>query len=282
MEGMAPAPHILMCPPTYFGVEYEINPWMDCRREVDHQRAVSQWTGLRELLSRLGATVSLMGSLPGMPDLVFTANAGLVFGKDVYLARFRHPQRQVETPHVFKWFSEHGFHVTDLPSELFFEGAGDALFCGQTLIAGYRIRSDALAHQWVGSKVARRVIPLELVDPSFYHLDTCFCPLAPDVAIYYPDAFDAYGQRAVSEAVGDLIEVAREEALAFACNSVVVGRSVVTGVGCPHLHEQLRSRGYEPIETPIDEFMKAGGGAKCLTLRLDGEDAAGWRMSVSD
>jgi N-dimethylarginine dimethylaminohydrolase len=275
-------PHILMCPPTNFGVEYEINPWMDRRIEVDHDRAVSQWTGLHELLSRLGAKISLLDPLPDMPDFVFTANAGLVFGNDIYLARFRHSQRQVETPHLRRWFDEQGFHVIELPSDLYFEGAGDALFCGETLFAGYRIRSDVQAHQWVGGKVSRRVIPLELVDPSFYHLDTCFCPLGPDTAIYYPGAFDDYARRAIGEVVEDLIEIDREEAVLFACNSVVIGRSVVTNVGCPRLHDDLRQRGFEPIETPVDEFIKAGGGAKCLTLRLDGEDAATWPMSQTD
>lgn len=279
---MSSEPHILMCPPTYFGVEYEINPWMDRRREVDQDRAVSQWSGLRHLLSRLGARISLLDPLPGMPDFVFTANAGLVFGNDIYLARFRHPQRQVEAPHSLKWFNERGFRVTELPTDFYFEGAGDALFCGDTLLAGYRIRSDVQAHQWVGHKVDCRVIPLELVDPSFYHLDTCFCPLSPSTAIYYPEAFDQYAQRAVADVVQDLIEVDRKEAAAFACNSVVVGRSVVTNVGCPCLHDELRRRGYEPIETPVDEFIKAGGGAKCLTLRLDGEDAASWKVSQTD
>ncbi len=160
---------------------------------------------------------------------------------------------------------------------MYFEGAGDALFCGDTLFAGYRIRSDVRGHQQVGAMLGCRVIPLELVDPYYYHLDTCFCPLAPGVAIYYPGAFDDYGRRALAEVVGELIEVAEEEARRFACNAVVVGRTVVTNTGCPQLHAALRQRGYDPRETPLDEFVKAGGSAKCLTLRLDGEEAAGWK-----
>jgi len=274
---MSLQPHFLMCQPTHFGVEYEINPWMDCRRVVDHDRAVLQWTGLYNLLSKCRAKISLLEPQPAMPDLVFTANAGLVYGNTIYLSRFRHPQRQVETPRAKAWFNEHGFNVTELPADQFFEGAGDALFCGKTLIAGYRIRSDVRAHHWIATKVACRVIALELVDPAFYHLDTCFCPLDANTAIYYPEAFDSYGRRALAEAVSDLIAVSDEEASAFACNSVAVGRRVVTNVGCRKLHAELRNRGFEPFETPVDEFLKAGGGAKCLTLRLDGEDAAFWR-----
>jgi N-dimethylarginine dimethylaminohydrolase len=118
---------------------------------------------------------------------------------------------------------------------------------------------------------------LELVNDYYYHLDTCFCPVAPGVAIWHRAAFDEYGQRAVAELVPELIDVDDDEARRFACNAVVVGRSVVTNTGCQQLHEQLRERGYEPHETPLDEFVKAGGSAKCLTLRLDGEEAAAWK-----
>ncbi len=167
--------------------------------------------------------------------------------------------------------------MVQLEEGLYFEGAGDALFCGDTLFAGYRIRSDARGHQQIGAMFHCRVIPLELVNAYYYHLDTCFCPLAPGQAIYFPGAFDEYGRRALAEAVDELIEVAEDEARRFACNAVVVGRTVVTNSGCPRLHEALAARGFEPRETPLDEFVKAGGSAKCLTLRLDGEDAAGWR-----
>jgi N-dimethylarginine dimethylaminohydrolase len=125
-----------------------------------------------------------------------------------------------------------------------------------------------------------RVIALELVDPYYYHLDTCFCPLAPGRAIYYPGAFDDYGRRALAEAVDELISVTSGEARRFACNAVVVGRRVITNTGCPELHATLRAGGFELCETPLDEFVKAGGSAKCLTLRLDGEEAASWKYEA--
>jgi N-dimethylarginine dimethylaminohydrolase len=159
-----------------------------------------------------------------------------------------------------------------------FEGAGDALFCGDTLFAGYRIRSDARGHQEIGRRLGCRVLPLELVDPYYYHLDTCFCPLAPGLAVYYPAAFDDYGRRALADWAPQLIPVEEAEARSFACNAVVVGRSVITNTGCPRLHAALRAHGYEPRETPFSEFVKAGGSAKCLTLRLDGEEAAAWKF----
>ena len=163
-----------------------------------------------------------------------------------------------------------------MPENFSFEGAGDALFCGDTLYAGYRMRSDAAGHQQIGRLLGCRVIPVELVDARYYHLDTCFCPLAAGEAIWYPPAFDDYGQRAIRDHVPNLIEVEREEAERFACNAVVIGKRVITNTGCDRLHAALAARGYEPIATPLDEFVKAGGSAKCLTLRLDGEEAAAW------
>lgn len=274
---MAAQPHILMCPPEYYGIEYEINPWMSRSRQADREIADEQWRGLTEILTQLGATLSFLDPQPGLPDLVFTANAAVIYKHRAILSHFRHEQRQGEEPLCAAWFEQHGFAVERLPAERFFEGAGDSLFCGETLIAGYRIRSDVHSQQLVGELTGSRVVPLELIDEHYYHLDTCFCPLAPGVAIWYPGAFDDYGRKALTELVPELIEVAAAEAHSFACNAVVVGQHVVTNTGCPNLHRDLASRGYTPIATPLSEFVKAGGSAKCLTLRLDGEEAAVWK-----
>ncbi len=274
---MSAAPHILMCPPDYYGIEYEINPWMSRSHQADRPLAREQWQRLHETLRAVGATVSLLEAAQGLPDLVFTANAAMIFRRRAILSHFRHQQRQGEEPLYERWLADHGFTVERLPDGRYFEGAGDALFCGQTLLAGYRIRSDVRSQQLVGQLVDQRVVPLELIDGYYYHLDTCFCPLAPGEAIWYPGAFDDYGRRALAEVVPHLIEVAAEEARSFACNAVVVGKHVVTNTGCPQLHRDLTTRGYTPHETPLSEFVKAGGSAKCLTLRLDGEEAAAWK-----
>jgi N-dimethylarginine dimethylaminohydrolase len=275
-------PRILMCPPDYYGIEYEINPWMSRQTQADPVRASAQWTALRGVLEEAGAKTLLVDPQPGLPDLVFTANAALIYRDQAVLARFRYPQRQGEERHDEAWLAAAGFSVRHLAEGVFFEGAGDALFCGDTLFAGYRIRSDVGGHQQIGAMFGCRVIPLELVDPYYYHLDTCFCPLAPGVALYYPGAFDDYGRRALAEAVGELIPVSVDEARRFACNAVVVGRTVITNTACPELHAALRLRGYDRRETPLDEFVKSGGSAKCLTLRLDGEEAAAWKHQGVD
>jgi N-dimethylarginine dimethylaminohydrolase len=265
-------PQILMCPPDYYGIQYEINPWMSRLRQSDQPTARRQWDDLRRALESAGANVCLLSPIEGLPDMVFTANAALIYRDTAVMAHFRHPERQGEVVHDEERLRAAGFRIEHVPNDLHFEGAGDALFCGDTLFAGYRIRSAARGHQQIGELLGCRVIPLELVDPYYYHLDTCFCPLAPGQAIYYPQAFDRYGRDALAAHISELIEVDESEARRFAC-------TVVTNTGCPALHAQLRVRVFEPRETPLDEFVKAGGSAKCLTLRLDGEDAAAWRAS---
>ena len=269
--------HVLMCEPTHFRIAYEINPWMNRSLGAVRELAFAQWAGLHAALVSLGVEVPTMTPQPGLPDLVFTANAGLVFRGTFLSSRFRHEVRAKESPFFDAWFAEHGFEVKHLPESAYHEGAGDALFCGDTLFAGYRTRSDANAHQWVGRELGVRVLPLELVNPRFYHLDTCFCPLAPGEALYFPGAFDAYGQRVLSAHVPRLVPVAEAEAHRFGCNAVVVGRTVVHNSRCPRMAADLARAGYRSVEAELDEFLKAGGSAKCLTLRLDGEEAAGWK-----
>jgi N-dimethylarginine dimethylaminohydrolase len=270
-------PRILMCPPDHYGIEYEINPWMSRSRGSTPEKARAQWQTLRDALTGLGVQIETMTPQPGLPDLVFTANAGLVYHRRFFSSRFRHEVRARETPHFDAWFAAQGFTVEHLPADMYFEGAGDALFCGETLYAGYRIRSDVQGHQHLAKLLGIQVLPLELVSGYFYHLDTCFCPLAPGEALWYPEAFDRYGRKVLEGHIPNLIAVSAKEAVRFGCNAVVVGRTVVTNTGCEQLGRDLKQRGYTPVAVELDEFLKAGGSAKCLTLRLDGEEAAIWQ-----
>jgi len=261
---------LLMAPPVHYDVVYEINPWM--RREVraDTGRAQRQWEALHRLLTaEMGAEVLLAEAAEGLPDLVFTANAGLVEGGRAFLSRFRHAERAGEEAVFAGWFEKHGFSVEAPPPGVRFEGEGDALWVGDTLFAGYHFRSDVPAHEWLAERLGARVLSLELRDPRFYHLDTCFCPLDHRTVAYYPPAFDDYAQRVIQAHVPARVLVAEEEAARFACNAVVLGRHVALNSGCPRFEEQLRALGFTPHATELDEFLKAGGSAKCLTLHLD-------------
>lgn len=268
-------PRVLMCPPDFFSVDYVINPWMDGNVHAASQTAARrQWD---ELFARVSerAEVSLLPAQPGVPDLVFTANAATVRGRTALLASFRHPERQAEEPVDRAWFEANGYDVRALPRTVAFEGAGDALFdrARDVLYFGHGHRSDANVAGLLGEVFGVDVLPLALADPRFYHLDTCLCPLEGGFVMYYPEAFRPEARRAIEHAVPRerRIVVAEQDALDFACNAVNLGRRVILNRASTGLREVLEERGFEVVEVRLSEFMKAGGSAKCLTLRLDEE-----------
>jgi arginine dihydrolase len=258
-----------MCPPEFYDVRYEINPWMSLKRPANHGQALAQWTHLYQSLEAGGVQVDLLPPVDGVPDLVFTANAGLVLGRRVVLANFRYPERQPEEPVYQAWFEKAGYEVARIPDRLAFEGEGDAFQVGDSIIAGYRFRSDIRAHEVLGELAGTGVISVELTDARFYHLDTCFCPLDSRTALYYPGAFDQYGTKAMASVVDTMLAIPEEDALRFACNAVVLGRDVYLQRHCLETQKVLRENGFEPHEVDLTEFLKAGGSAKCLTLFLE-------------
>lgn len=266
-----------MCPPDHFDVLYEINPWMNRRVGVDPDLAHGQWNHLVEVLSGAGAVVEVMPAQPGLPDLVFTANAAIVDGGRAVISRFRDRERRGETPHDATWFADRGFEIARLPSGLVQEGAGDALpfsvrhGASTVLLAGHGIRSDRGSAGALARVLGVRVEPLELVDPRLYHLDLAFCPLGAGRAIVAPDAFTAGSRRRLEALVSDPLVLDRDEALDFCANSVVVGSTVVMP-GCPaRVARRLERWGYDVEVVPVGEFRKAGGAVRCLTLALDVE-----------
>lgn len=261
-----------MCPPDHYDVDYVINPWMEGNiHKSSRDRAVEQWQKLYHVLKDK-AIVDLVTPQKGWPDLVFTANAGLVLGENVVLSRFLHKERQGEEPYFKEWFESNGFTVFELPKDLPFEGAGDALFDreGRWLWAGYGFRSELDAHPYLAKWLDTEVVSLRLVDERFYHLDTCFCPLSGGYLLYYPPAFDAYSNRLIEMRIPAEKRIVLNEADAvnFGCNSVNVHTTIVMNKASDSLKERLTGLGFEVIETPLTEFLKAGGAAKCLTLRV--------------
>jgi arginine dihydrolase len=260
---------LLMSPPTYYGIEYEINPWMSRSRQSDKQTAAPQWRQLRRILEEsLGADVRIVEPEPGLPDMVFTANAGFVWKNRFVVSNFRYDVRRGEAPHFEQWFRERDFEIVRLPQTILFEGEGDLLQCGGIWFAGYHIRSDVAAHQKIAEIIEQEILSLELTNDWFYHLDTCFCPLAEDLALFYPGAFDPYALKVLEDNIPRLMAVSEQEAARFACNAIVSDKSIVMNEGCPRLREQLRSLGFTVFETPLGEFLKAGGSAKCLALTI--------------
>lgn len=263
---------ILMCPPDYYDVDYVINPWMEGNiHKSSRERAIEQWQKLYHIIKE-HALVDLIKPQKGLPDMVFTANAGLVLGENVVLSRFYHKERQGEEPYFKAWFESQGFNVYELPKDLPFEGAGDALLDreGRWLWAGYGFRSELDSHPYIAKWLDIEVVSLQLVDERFYHLDTCFCPLTDGYLLYYPPAFDFYSNRIIEMRVPEEKRIAIKEADAvnFACNAVNLDKIVIMNNASEELKQRLAEVGFTVVSTPLTEFIKAGGAAKCLTLRI--------------
>jgi N-dimethylarginine dimethylaminohydrolase len=259
----------LMCPPNYFDVVYEINPWMHREVAVDADRAREQWERLRATLQAAGAAIELMEPVQGVPDLTFVANAGLVNGEQFVPSRFRRPERQPESVYDVEWFEARGFTIDQLPDDVHHEGAGDALPFGGVLVSGYRWRSDAASHALLSDLTATPVRSVELVDEHLYHLDLTFCPLDDRRAIVVPSSWDRYGCKVVEALVPEPLVLSQDEAMHFCANSVVIGKTVVMPYCTPRVGAVLERWGFDIVVCAMDEFQKAGGGCRCLTLALD-------------
>ena len=284
----APRPRYLMCRPQHFAVTYSINPWMDPKAwaasgDALHATAARQWAGLHRALIRHGASIEQVEPAPDLPDLVFTANAAVVLDGKALLARFRHPERQREQPlyaQSFRALQARGLidEVIEMPDGAVLEGAGDCLWDGhrRTFWMGCGFRSDKTATAVVEESFGTGCVPLDLADPSFYHLDTAFCLLPCGSVIYYPGAFTSEGRATIERRVApaDRIALDPADAARFAANAVCFGRVLVLSSCSETLHGALEQRGYAVVTTPLAAFLRSGGSACCLTLRLDNRSRA--------
>ena len=265
-------PRVLMCPTDHFGVDYVINPWMQGQiGRVDVARATAQWTNLKNTISQC-AEVETVAPGENLPDMVFTANAGLLLGDVFVPSNFRVPERDGEVPLFNRWFADRDYKIVELPADQPFEGEGDALFHpGQPLLwAGYGVRSGIEAHPTLTDIFNVEVVSLRLVDQRFYHLDTCFYPLPGGRAVFFPAAFDDRSLQEIRKRIpaDKRIEVGEDDALHFTCNCVRLGETLITNYAGKALQQQLNGWGYEVKVCQVDEFLLAGGAAKCLTLLL--------------
>jgi N-dimethylarginine dimethylaminohydrolase len=271
-----------MCRPEHFAVSYAINPWMDpqswARDEHAHAAAGCEWAVLHRKLLELGGTIEHVPPAAGLPDLVFTANAAVVLDRRVLLARFRHQERQREEVHfeaAFRSLQARGLvdAVRKLPKNLVLEGAGDCVWDASRELfwLGYGPRSDAAARRIVADTFGHDTVALELADGRFYHMDTALSPLPGGEVMYLPDAFTATGLAVVHSRIAahDRIEIGIEDGCRLAANAVCLGHTLVVSDCGKRLRAELTERGYAVVTTPLPSFLRSGGSAFCLTLRLD-------------
>jgi ornithine--oxo-acid transaminase len=274
IKGPAEKPRatFLMCPPTLYDVDYVINPWMAGNVHASSRtRAAEQWQHLYEAVSSI-ANVELVEPEPGSPDMVFTANAGLEHNGIVAASSFFHSERQGEEPHFRRWFRQAGYTLVDIPRNTPFEGEGDALFStdGRCLWAGHGLRTALSSHRALREIWDIPVVPLHLISPRFYHLDTCFAPLEGGYIMYFPDAFDHLSLHRIEAFYSPekRIIIREADAVSFACNAINVGRTIILNKVSSKLSGELEQHGFKVIQIELTEFLKAGGAAKCLVMKL--------------
>lgn len=262
----ATGPSVLMCRPEYFTVSYRINPWMHPEDPTDTSLALKQWDVLYETYQNLGFDVQLIEGLPGLPDMVYAANGGFVVDGIAYGAKFHYPERGPEGPAYMDWFREHGFDVRE-PVETN-EGEGDFLLVGDTILAASGFRSDTGSHQEIAAIYGREVVSLQLINPSYYHLDTALAVIDPTTIAYLPSAFDEPSLAILRERYPDAIIATEEDASILGLNSFSDGHNVVIAERATTFARDLADRGYNPIGVDLSELLLGGGGVKCCTLEL--------------
>lgn len=266
-ERIATPRRYLMCRPEHYAVEYAINPWMDVTAGADRDLAVRQWETLRQTYLALGHEVELIDAEPGLPDMVFAANGGLVIEGQALGARFTHAERRAEGPAYLRRLETLALKTVTEPVHVN-EGEGDFLVVGDLVLAGTGFRTDPGAHTEVQELFGMPVISLQLVDPRFYHLDTALAVLGDSDVAYYPDAFSPGSRAVLQRLFPDAILATEGDAVVLGLNAVSDGRNVVLPSAATGLAEQLRARGWNPVGVDLSELLKAGGSVKCCTLEI--------------
>ena len=277
----APLPHFtrptyLMCPPEWYDVDYVINPWMAGNiHRSSRDKAFAQWRALYQHLLRI-ADVRLLQARAGSPDMVFVAHTALVQHGIAAISSFAHQQRHSEEEHLRHWFQDAGFLLWETPHETSFEGEGDALFDanGKHLWAAHGVRTCQRSHRHIADAWHTPVTSVHLIDPRFYHLDTCFAPLSGGYLLYFPGAFDAASLEKIEAAYAPekRIVVSEHEATMFCCSVINVGHHILMNVVDTDLPERLSRLGFHMTALQLSEFLRGGASAKGLALRLSDSD----------
>lgn len=272
-------PKVLLCPPNYFDVVDQKNPYMSEKCAVDRAKARTQWENLCSVLQQHGCEIETIDPIEGLEDMVFAANqlfagekAG--YGKFIVPSRMVYSSRQREVPFFIDWFRARDFQIIDVNlGDDFLEGHGDLLWHpdNSRIYGGYGFRSTRGGIEKVSSAMSKMgidVIPLELGDPYCYHLDTCFCPLNNDAVLIFAGAFSADALVSIHKHWPRVHLLEATEAHQFMGNGIVVNGAYITPRVTPQLEVILAEEGLTPHIVETSEFEKSGGSCFCMKTFL--------------
>jgi N-dimethylarginine dimethylaminohydrolase len=232
--------------------------------------AQKQWRSLVEAIESAGGAVETIAGHPDLPDMVFTANLGVMAGNQFVPASMKHAERRREPELAGYWADGNGRDITHISPDVgSFEGMGDALPFGSRFIAGYGPRSTQTAWTALSEATGWPVTMVELPDDRFYHVDLVFSPLSDRHALIAPLGLTAESLAVLEAIVPEPILLTDEEATSFSANSIVVDGTVIMPACSDRLRGILMALDFEVVVLDLSEFLKAGGAVRCLTLPLD-------------
>lgn len=276
----------------FFSDQQAINAYYNKKNPIDIARATQEHAAIQSALETAGVKVIKVDPPANCQDGVYTANWALVRGNKAVLSTLPNARKN-EEPYAEKILSGLGKEVVRVPNNLHFSGQGDALPCGNYLLAGSGYRTDVAAHQFIAQQLGYEVITLQAVpkrgffghgkpvinkdsgwpDSFFYDIDLAIAVLRPDLIAWCPEAFIPASQKIIRSLPNiDKIEVSYQEATkGFGCNLVSTGETVIISANAPKLKATIETKGLKTITIETKELAKGGGYIRCCTLTLDNE-----------
>jgi N-dimethylarginine dimethylaminohydrolase len=211
--------------------------------------------------------------------MVFAANQVFVgnhpgIGRFIVPSRMVHSSRQREVPFYVDWYRARGFKIIELDlGREHLEGHGDLLWHPDwsRVYAGHGFRSTEKGVEIFSAAMAKldiQVVPLRLVDPLCYHLDTCLSPLNNEAVLVYEHALAPESLQVLRSFWRRVHPLTAEEALKFMANGIVANGRYITPHLTPHLENILQKENLEPVVLDTSEFEKSGGSLFCMKTYL--------------
>jgi N-dimethylarginine dimethylaminohydrolase len=278
---------ILIAPTTF-----EILPSQDGQNPYIHEedlskkKAQTQHASLARTLSK-AYVYTLPPITVSLPDIVFTANAGLALPRlaspCVLLPNMKYAQRKDELPYLHTMFQSLGIQTIPYLGKEPFEGQAELKWFhgGRKAVCGYGHRStrktftelDTFFKRLYGIRNAPELLILPLASEDYYHLDIAMFEYAKDSlevnrCIVHERAFSTKSLQRLRAFLGyDNVMVLDTED-AFCLNAIADGPHMITHkLTDPTLKRRLETwTGLRVLQVPTTEFEKSGGSVRCMVL----------------